>query len=137
VAKVKTIQTRQWHPEGKYWSFQRSATVYREIASALAGQELEIDPALRGLIPETEADSQSYQAASASSTTPMAPLFDRIRQLIRLKHYSPRTEDTYLHWITKYLHFHSSADPNQLGAPSLVGFFARTAIHLLIGKHNP
>jgi integron integrase len=132
VAKVKTIQTRQWHPEGKYWSFQRSATVYREIASALAGEELEIDPALRGLIPETEADSQLYQAALASSATTMAPLFDRIRQLIRLKHYSPRTEETYLHWITKYLHFHSSADPNQLGAPHIEAFLSHLAVDMKV-----
>jgi len=30
---------------------------------------------------------------------------------IRLKHYSIRTEETYLHWVLRYIRFHSMADP--------------------------
>jgi hypothetical protein len=36
VAKIKTIETRRWHTEGKYWSFQHSKPVLDEILSTLA-----------------------------------------------------------------------------------------------------
>ena len=47
VAKIKTIETRRWHPEGKYWSFEHSKPILDEILSALSGQEIEFDPSLR------------------------------------------------------------------------------------------
>lgn len=33
---------------------------------------------------------------------------------IRLKHYSIRTEQTYLHWVLRYIRFHSMTDPATL-----------------------
>jgi len=30
-------------------------------------------------------------------------LFDLIRQTLRVKHYSMRTEQTYLHWIKRFI----------------------------------
>jgi integron integrase len=130
VAKLRTIKTRQWHPEGKYWSFQRSETVFREMLSVLAGERLEIDPSLHELISETHTDSQSRRSASTSLSPAMDPLFGRVRSLIRLKHYSPRTEETYLHWITKYLLFHNSPDPNQLGSPEIEAFLSYLAVDM-------
>jgi len=33
-------------------------------------------------------------------------LLDWVRSLIRLKHYSIRTEETYIYWIKKYIFSH-------------------------------
>jgi hypothetical protein len=30
-------------------------------------------------------------------------LLDRVREIIRLKHYSIRTEEAYVHWILRYI----------------------------------
>lgn len=33
-------------------------------------------------------------------------LYDRLVHVLRAKHYSPRTEKSYVHWIRRYLCFH-------------------------------
>ena len=33
---------------------------------------------------------------------PAVKLLDQVREQLRLKHYSYRTEETYLHWIKRY-----------------------------------
>ena len=35
-------------------------------------------------------------------------LLDRMRRIIRLKHYSLRTEKAYLHWAKRYILFHGN-----------------------------
>ncbi len=46
VARLRTVKTRKWHPDGKYWSFENSKPVLTEILSVLAGDDLDIDPTL-------------------------------------------------------------------------------------------
>ena len=36
-------------------------------------------------------------------------LLDMVRERIRVKHYSLRTEDAYLHWIRRFIFFTPSA----------------------------
>jgi len=43
-------------------------------------------------------------------------LFDQIREKIRLKHYSYRTEQQYLGWIKRFIVFHGKQHPRDLGA---------------------
>jgi hypothetical protein len=38
--------------------------------------------------------------------TPPQKLLDQVRDAIRLKHYSCRTEETYVQWICRYILFH-------------------------------
>ncbi len=37
---------------------------------------------------------------------PKAKLLDQIREVMRLKHYSIRTERTYCEWVRRYVHYH-------------------------------
>jgi hypothetical protein len=37
---------------------------------------------------------------------PKLKLLDQIREVMRLKHYSLRTERTYGDWVRRYVHFH-------------------------------
>jgi len=43
-------------------------------------------------------------------------LLDRMRRIIRLKHYSLRTEKAYLHWVKRYILFHGKRHPEIMGA---------------------
>lgn len=43
-------------------------------------------------------------------------LLDRVRHAIRVRHYSRRTEEAYVHWIRRYIVFHGKAHPSTLGA---------------------
>ncbi len=33
-------------------------------------------------------------------------LMDKVRETLRLKHYSSRTEETYVHWILRFIRYH-------------------------------
>lgn len=116
VAKLKTIKTHRWHPDGKYWSFEHSKAVLDAILSALAGEEVEIDPSLQALAPPFQADM----------------LLDRARHLIRLKHYSIRTEKSYLPWIQRYVLFHNNRDPKDMGGAEIEGFLSHLAVNLKV-----
>ena len=37
---------------------------------------------------------------------PKAKLLDQVREVLRLKHYSLRTERTYCDWVRRYVRFH-------------------------------
>jgi len=43
-------------------------------------------------------------------------LLDQARDLIRVKHYSIRTEETYLHWMKEFILFHNKRHPAEMGA---------------------
>ena len=43
-------------------------------------------------------------------------LLDQIRNEIRVRRYSPRTEEAYLSWIVRYVRFHGTRHPRELDA---------------------
>ena len=43
-------------------------------------------------------------------------LLDQVRNAIRSRHYSPRTEETYLHWIKRFIYFHGKRHPRDMAA---------------------
>ena len=58
--------------------------------------------------------SQSGQPAAATSAPSGAPkpkLLDQVRQAIRTRHYSYRTEKAYVHWIKRFIFFHNKRHP--------------------------
>src|SRR5262245_44415993 len=56
-------------------------------------------------------------------------LLDRVREIIRIKHYSIRTEQAYLQWIRRYILFHGKRHPSELGADHLSAFLSNLAVH--------
>ena len=46
---------------------------------------------------------------------PAPRLLDQVRERIRVKHYSLRTEDAYLHWIRRFIFFHGKRHPAEMG----------------------
>jgi len=45
-------------------------------------------------------------------------LLDQVRQAIRTRHYSPRTEKAYVGWIRRYILFHGKRHPRELRSPT-------------------
>jgi integrase-like protein len=41
-------------------------------------------------------------------------LLDQVREVMRLKHYSIRTERSYADWIKRYIHFHNMQSREEL-----------------------
>lgn len=57
-----------------------------------------------------------------ASEAPKPKLLDRVRQRIRARHYSRRTEQAYVHWIKRYIFFHDKRHPADMGAGEVTGF---------------
>ena len=49
-------------------------------------------------------------------------LLDQVRIAIRSRHYSRRTEESYLHWIRRYIYFTGKRHPIGLGAAEVTAF---------------
>ena len=49
-------------------------------------------------------------------------LLDQVRDAIRVKHYSLRTEKTYIHWIKRYIFFHNKRHPAEMGEDEIRRF---------------
>jgi len=49
-------------------------------------------------------------------------LLESMRDVIRRKHYSLRTEETYLHWVKRFILFHGKRHPRELGAGEVTAF---------------
>jgi len=59
---------------------------------------------------------------------PPVLLLDRVRQRIRLKHYSLRTEQAYCDWIRRFVVFHGKRHPSGLGAGEVEAFLTSLAV---------
>ena len=45
----------------------------------------------------------------------MPKLLDQVRDVLRMKHYSLRTEQGYVNWIKRYILFHDKRHPAEMG----------------------
>ena len=54
-------------------------------------------------------------------------LLARLRQAVRVRHYSRRTEDQYVWWVRRYVAFHGRRHPGGLGAEGIRRFLAYLA----------
>ena len=55
-------------------------------------------------------------------------LLDRVRDTIRLKQYSNKTEGVYLNWIKQYILFHDKKHPQCTGASEVEAFLTYLAV---------
>jgi len=54
-------------------------------------------------------------------------LLDQVRERLRVKHYSLRTEDAYLHWIRRFILFHGKRHPREMGGAQVEAFLSHLA----------
>lgn len=57
-----------------------------------------------------------------------SPFLEAVRDLIRVKHLSYRTEETYLGWIRRYILFHDKRHPQEMGAAEVRAFLTDLAV---------
>lgn len=68
----------------------------------------------------------SITASREASSSPR--LLDQVRGKIRLKHYSLRTEQTYVDWIKRFIWHFDKRHPRDLGAPDVEAFLTHLAV---------
>jgi len=60
--------------------------------------------------------------------TPAPKLLDLVRDRIRVKHYSIRTETSYVQWIKRFILFHNKRHPREMGAAEVEAFLTHLAV---------
>ena len=59
---------------------------------------------------------------------PKPRLLDQVRDAIRTRHMSVRTEDAYVHWIKRYIFFHHKRHPAEMGPAEITRFLTALAV---------
>jgi len=59
-------------------------------------------------------------------------LLDQVRDALRLKHYSYRTEVTYIQWIRRYILFHQKRHPQEMSVPEIEAFLSHLVVSELV-----
>jgi len=67
--------------------------------------------------------SEPYRSQPARPPGPPR-LLDLVRRAIRARHYSPRTEKSYVSWIRRYVIYHGRRHPRELGATHVEQFLS-------------
>lgn len=62
---------------------------------------------------------------------PSPRLYDRIIEVLRVRHYSRRTEEAYLHWMRRFIEFHQHRHPRGLREVDVNRFLT----HLAVQEH--
>ena len=62
-----------------------------------------------------------------SSTRPRK-LLDQLRDVLRRKHYSLRTEEAYVYWVKRYILFHNKRHPQEMARPEIEAFLNHLAV---------
>ena len=72
--------------------------------------------------------SPSIDTREIAAAASPARLLDQLRRAIRVRHYSIRTEATYVDWVRRFILFHDKRHPLELGAPEVAAFLTHLAV---------
>jgi len=56
-------------------------------------------------------------------------LLDQVRDAIRRKHSSLRTEEAYVDWVRRFIRFHGKRHPQEMDVPEIEAFLTHLAVH--------
>lgn len=59
-------------------------------------------------------------------------LLDRVRSALRSRHYSFRTEQTYVGWIRRFILFHQKRHPSEMGVNEVNAFLTHLAVEMSV-----
>ena len=54
-------------------------------------------------------------------------MLDQVRDAIRIRHYSIRTEEAYVHWTRAFIRFHGLRHPREMGAREVTAYLSHLA----------
>jgi len=127
VAKIKTMAGRRWDSKQRYWTIPHTDAALADLLDLCAGESVEVEPSLcpardtdhREPLPEPE----TLQTVAVTSH-----LLDQVRQAIRTRHYSDRTEEAYVGWVRRFVLFHDKRPPAEMGAAEVSRFLTSLAV---------
>lgn len=63
-----------------------------------------------------------------TTTSKSSPFLNQVRDAIRVRHYSIRTEAAYITWVKRYINFHNKRHPREMGEQEVVDFLTYLAV---------
>lgn len=75
----------------------------------------------------TKNRSVSPEKAPQSNSDSSPKLLQQVRERLRYRHYSIRTERAYVDWIKRYIYFHGIRHPKEMGQPEIEAFLSHLA----------
>jgi len=76
----------------------------------------------------TSVNAAPARAGDAVTIAAKPRLLDEVRDRIRVKHYSLRTERAYVGWVRRFILFHDKRHPRDMGAPEVEAFLTHLAV---------
>jgi len=70
--------------------------------------------------------SETFSTAFGRPGSPR--LLEQVRDRLRVKHYSIRTETAYIGWVRRYIHFHGKRHPAEMGRLEVEAFLTSLAV---------
>lgn len=87
------------------------------------------------ILPRQEPPKSSGAAPARSVHSPATPLpgrqpklLDRLREALRARHYSRRTEQSYCQWVKRFIFFHNVRHPADMAEPEINSFLTHLAL---------
>lgn len=84
-----------------------------------------------GVGPVFERNRQTGGERMEGGEGPPPKFLDLLREALRVRHYSLRTEDAYLDWTRRFILFHGKRHPRDMGAVEVQAFLT----HLAVERH--
>jgi integrase/recombinase XerD len=118
VSKVKTIEGRRWHSVEKHWSFLKLDGMLEKILKVFGNEEIQIDPALKGIVPDFVVSAQSNDLRTERSgvvESGLSPKFDfeDLRKELVSRKYSYKTIKGYLYYNKDFIN-HVQKNPSEI-----------------------
>ena len=66
--------------------------------------------------------STRTEAQNSGTNLPKKKLLDQVRDTLRIKHYSYRTEQSYVQWVKRFILFHGKRHPGEMGITEVEAF---------------
>lgn len=71
---------------------------------------------------KTSQDCVNERPADTSMAGHKPKLLDNLREALRARHYSRCTEQTYCHWVKRFIFFHKVRHPAEMAEPEINAF---------------
>ncbi len=129
VAKIKSVAGRRWHPEENCWTVPHTEGAVARLLALFAGEPVQIEPSLRPAGPPAVQNPTHNPETVGATGGDLIKEMAQVREAIRARHYSHSTEEAYLAWVRRFIHFNANRHPAEMGEPEVNQFLTHLAVH--------
>lgn len=123
IVKIKDIESCRWHAEGRYWTVPKTDDAVSHLLALFEGETVDVEASLRVAMGQNPGHKSEAHTELASSQA----LLNQVRQAIRRKHYSNKTEEAYVGWIKRFVFFHQKRHPAEMAEQEIGQYLSHLA----------